>query len=344
MTKEVADKAISFFIRQLELSDIDFSKNTSQLIFFGGEPLINFEVLEHVAQRINHLKNKVPVLQSTEMTVITNGTLLTKDRILKLNDLGVTVNISIDGSSKEANEMRVFASGLEAFDKVLAILDLCKKMQVKPSLSITLSGKTIKDLPGLLTLMKEYDIRGLGYNIMLSNDNFQVSDEYYAEASQFILDSFKVFRPLGIYEDRIMRKLNAFAHSQVYFSDCGATAGGQLVFSPDGRVGICQGLLADKENFVTTVDDEGFSAKDNPVWRKWASLSPINNDECIDCEALGICGGGCPVNARFSNPEKGLHCLDQRQCVHSKSTLKFLIEDLYSIAKAAPTNNGSLVT
>jgi uncharacterized protein len=195
-----------------------------------------------------------------------------------------------------------------------------------------LSEKTIKDFSGLLSLIKTYDIRGLGYNIMLSNDNFTVSDEYYKEASQFILDSFEVFRSMGIYEDRIMRKLNSFAHSQVYFSDCGATAGGQLVFAPDGSVGICQGQLADKENFVTTVDDDNFDARSNPVWQKWASLSPISNDECIDCEALGICGGGCPVNARLSNPDSGLHCIDKRQCTHSKSTLKFLIRDLYNIA------------
>lgn len=337
MSREVADKAIDFFVRQLNLSGIDFEKNSSQIIFFGGEPLINFEILEYVAQRINELKSDFPVLASSEMTVITNGTLLTKERIVKLNDLGVTVNISIDGSTKEANEMRVDVAGNEVFDRLIAVLDLCKELQIKPSLSVTLSEKTIKDLPGLLALIKKFDIKGLGYNIMLCSDNYQLPDEYYEEASQFILDSFKEFRPLGIYEDRIMRKLNSFAHSQIYFSDCGATAGGQLVFSPDGRVGICHEMLAEKENFVTTVNDDTFDAKDNPLWQKWAGLTPINCDECIDCEALGICGGGCPVNARLKDPAKGLHTVDKRSCIHAKSTLKFLIEDLYNIALGKST-------
>jgi len=332
MSREVADKAIDFFVRQLNLSGIDFEKNKSQIIFFGGEPLINFEILEYIAQRINESKREIPVLESSEMTVITNGTLLTKERLVKLNDLGVTLNISIDGSTKEANEMRVDVAGNEVFDRLIAVLDLCKELLIKPSLSVTLSEKTIKDLPGLLDLIKKYEIKGLGYNIMLCSDNYQLPDEYYEEASQFILDSFKAFRPLGIYEDRIMRKLNSFVHSQIYFSDCGATAGSQLVFSPDGRVGICHEMLAEKENFVTTVNDDTFDAKDNPLWQKWAGLSPINCAECIDCEALGICGGGCPVNARLKDPTKGLHIVDKRSCIHAKSTLKFLIEDLYKIA------------
>jgi uncharacterized protein len=333
MTTEVADKAITFFARQLELSETDFDNNRSQIIFFGGEPLINFEVLEYVAQKVNELKNTIPVLASTDMTIITNGTLLTKDRIIRLHELGVTVNISIDGFSEEANEMRIDAAGNAAYGRILAALDLCKEVGIIPSLSVTLSEKTIKDPDSLLSLIKDYDIRGLGYNILLSNDNYQAPDEYYEEASQFIINSFKLFRTMGIYEDRIMRKLNTFARSQVYFSDCGATSGGQVVFSPDGRVGICQGMIAEKENFVVSVDDSEFDAKDHPVWKEWANLSPINNDECLSCEALGICGGGCPVNARLANPDKGLHCLDKRQCTHAKSTLKFLIEDLYGMAK-----------
>ena len=165
MSREVADRAIDFFVRQLNFSGIDFEKNASQIIFFGGEPLINFEILEYVAQRINELRSKIPVLMSCEMSVITNGTLLTKERIIKLNDLGVTVNISIDGSTKEANEMRVDIAGNEVFDRLIAVLDLYKELHIKPSLSVSLSEKTIKDLPGLLSLMEKYDIKGLGYKI-----------------------------------------------------------------------------------------------------------------------------------------------------------------------------------
>ena len=329
MTEETAEKALHFFIKQLEGSGIDFTENKSQLIFFGGEPLIGYDVLVYVARRVHELSDEHPVLESTGMTVITNGTLLTEERLLEMKSLGVSVNISIDGSTRAANSMRVYPSGREAYDKIIEALDLCKRLGMPPSLSITLSEQTIEDLPGLLELLQKYDVRGLGYNILLSSDDFELPEEYYEKASQFIIDSFEVFRKVGIYEDRIMRKLNCFANAQIYFSDCGATAGGQLVFTPDGRVGVCQGLIAEKEFFVTDLNDAEFDATKHPVWQEWATLSPLNNPECFDCEALGICGGGCPVNARALHPERGLNCKDERQCVHAKKTLEYLIGDLY---------------
>ena len=332
MSIETAEKAIHFFVHQLERSGIDFTQNKSQLIFFGGEPLIGYETLVYVAKRVRELRKTHPVLDSTQMTVITNGTLLTKERLLELNDLGISVNISIDGSSRRANSMRVYPSGAEAYERIISALDLCKEMGMSPSLSITLSEETIKDLPGLLQLLQKYDVRGLGFNIMLDSDDFSLTDDYYERASQFIIDSFEVFRKVGIYEDRIMRKLNCFANGQIYYSDCGATAGGQLVFTPDERVGICQGLLAEKEFFDTSLDDVSFDATKDETWNRWASLSPIDTDECQTCEALGICGGGCPINARAQDPDKGLHCVDARQCVHAKRTLEYLIRDLYKRA------------
>lgn len=332
MTKETAEKCLHFFIKQLENSDIDFTQYRSQIIFFGGEPLINYDVMIYVAKRVNELKEQYPILNSTDMTVISNGTLLSKERIIELDSLNVIVGISIDGASREANSMRITPSGKEAYNKIVEALDLCKELNVKPSLSITLSEETIKDIDGIMELLDKYEIQGIGYNILLSSGEYQPPEDYYEKASQFIVDSFEIFRKVGIYEDRIMRKLKTFTSSSVYLSDCGATAGGQLVFVPDGKVGICHGLLADKEDFDVTIDDEDFDARTHPTWQKWANLVPINNDYCYDCEALGICGGGCPINAREINPDKGLTCIDDRQCVHAKRTLEYLIKDLYKKA------------
>ena len=131
-----------------------------------------------------------------------------------------------------------------------------------------------------------------------------------------------------------MRKLDAFSQSRIHFSDCGATSGGQILFAPDGRIGICQGLMDSPENYVTDIWDDDFLANKHPFWNMWARLTPIYNEECLSCEALGICGGGCPVNARLLNPERGLHCIDKRSCVHAKRTLEFLIRDLYNVAIA----------
>ncbi|WP_418241225.1 FibroRumin system radical SAM peptide maturase [Ellagibacter isourolithinifaciens] len=334
MTPEIAEKALDVFARQLEQSSEDYTEYESNIIFFGGEPLLKFDVLEYVARRVKELSESRPVLRNTSLAVITNGTLLNEERILKLDAMGVAVSISIDGFTEQANSMRVDKQGNETFERVVQVLETYKRLEVDPpSLSVTLTERTIEDLPSMLKLVRDYGVRGFGYNVLLKRED-EDGGEYYEAASQFIIDSFLALREHGVYEDRIMRKLNAFAHSRVHFSDCGATSGGQILFAPDGRIGICQGLMSESENYVADIWDDDFIANEHPAWKAWSGLTAIHNDECLSCEALGICGGGCPVNARLLHPELGLHCIDERSCVHSKKTLEFLIRDLYECALA----------
>ena len=307
MTPEIAEKALDVFARQLEQSSEDYTEYESNIIFFGGEPLLKFDVLEYVARRVKELSESRPVLRNTSLAVITNGTLLNEERILKLDAMGVAVSISIDGFTEQANSMRVDKQGNETFERVVQVLETYKRLEVDPpSLSVTLTERTIEDLPSMLKLVGDYGVRGFGYNVLLKRED-EDGGEYYEAASQFIIDSFLALREHGVYEDRIMRKLNAFAHSRVHFSDCGATSGGQILFAPDGRIGICQGLMSESENYVADIWDDDFIANEHPAWKAWSGLTAIHNDECLSCEALGICGGGCPVNARLLHPELGLH-------------------------------------
>jgi uncharacterized protein len=267
------------------------------------------------------------------MSVITNGVLLTSEKIQRLKELGVSIAISIDGFSAETNSNRVDKNNQPIFSRLLDVLAECRNTETSISLSVTLSEETIKDTQNVLKLIEEYGIKGFGFNIMMSDENFILPIEYNEEAAQYIIDSFIKLRELGVYEDRMMRKLKAFTKSQIYYSDCAATSGSQIVVSPNGQVGICHGCLSDKAYFVTDIDDDNFDAKLNPQYIEWSRLSPVNKEECMPCPALGICGGGCPVNAMHMKGGNTIHSMDERFCVHAKKTLTFLIEDLYRIIK-----------
>lgn len=337
MDKETADKGIDFFLKQIKLSGVGVENSKPVFIFYGGEPLVNYPVLEYIASKINSMRDSEPYLKNAELSVITNGLLLDESKILRLRELGVNIGISIDGFSAKSNAMRVDSNGNEIFNEILNTLNICKKLNVPVSLSVTITEETLKDPDAILRLIDEYGVRGFGFNIMMSSGEFDVSDTYSKEAAKFIIDEFKKLRQKGVYEDRMMRKLKAFAEAKVYFSDCAATAGGQIVIAPDGGVGICHGCIYDRKYFVSNVDDEDFNAKENPEYQKWASLSPVNKNECLDCPALGICGGGCPVNAMNSKRGNTIESIDERFCEHSKSALEFLISDLYSIVRENET-------
>ena len=329
MTEEIAEKAIQYLIRQLKASDDEAGPAHPVIIFYGGEPLVNFPVLDYVASRVNELREVEGCMKDAELSVVTNGTLLTADRIARLNELGVGIGISIDGFTAASNSMRVDLSGNPAFPRIMEALKLCKEMGAKASLSVTLSEETVRHQDDILKLIHEYDIKSLGFNILMSSEAFPLSADYSERAAKFIIDEFVSLRQLGVYEDRMMRKLKAFTKAQVYYSDCAATAGGQIVIAPNGRVGICHGCLHDKKYFISSVDDEKFLAKDDPLYAEWTSLTPVNREECLSCPALGICGGGCPINAMNAKTGNSIHSLDERFCVHSKMTLEFFVKDLY---------------
>lgn len=332
MTKETANKAIEFFVRQQKLSGLDkFEDNKPVIIFYGGEPLVNYDVLVYIATKINELRDIEPCLKHTELSMVTNGLLLNDERIFKLKELGVAIGISVDGFTEEANKNRVDLADNIVFDKILKTLDRCKELGANASLSVTLSEDTIKNKDDILDLVDNYGVHSFGFNIMMSSENFVLPESYNVAAAQFILDEFVELRKRGIYEDRIMRKLKAFSEAQMYFSDCAATAGGQIVVAPNGRVGICHGCLHDKKYFVADIWDDKFDATKDEDYIEWSQLTPINKAECQDCPALGICGGGCPINAMNLKKGNTIHDLDERFCVHSKMTLDFLIKDLYRI-------------
>ena len=256
MSKRTADEALEFFINQIKLSGIDPEENKPVLIFYGGEPLVNFEVLEYISNKVNNLRDIEPYIKNMELSLITNGLLLTRERALTLKKLGVSIGISIDGFTEETNAMRVDKSGNPVYTKLMETLKMCKEEEVPVSLSVTLTEETVKDTKNVLTLVNEYGIKGFGFNIMMSSDTFVLPQSYNEAAAQFIINEFLELRKLGIYEDRIMRKLKSFSKAQVYFSDCAATAGGQIVIAPNGQVGICHGCLHDKKYFVSNIKEK----------------------------------------------------------------------------------------
>jgi len=331
MSKTTADKAIDFFIHQIKTSGINTRGNKPILIFYGGEPLMNFSTLVYIASRINSLRQYEDCIKNLEMSVITNGVLLNEKMITQLQELQVAVAISIDGFTEESNKLRVDLNGRTVFSRVLQALNRCKANGLSVSLSVTLTEETIKDKYSILDLIDIYGITSLGFNILMSDDNFVLPQSYNESAAQFIIDEFVELRNRGVYEDRMMRKLKAFAKAQVYFSDCAATAGGQIVIAPDGSVGICHGCLADKKYFISHVDDIEFVAVTDKHFIEWSQLTPVNHEECHSCPALGICGGGCPVNAMHLKSENTIHSIDERFCAHSMKVLEFLIWDLYRV-------------
>lgn len=92
MSKEVAEKAVEFAITGSK------KRHNLELDLFGGEPLMNWPVVEHVINYVRRREQETG--KNIKLTLTTNGTLLNDENIKFLNDNRVMLVLSLDGKKK----------------------------------------------------------------------------------------------------------------------------------------------------------------------------------------------------------------------------------------------------
>ena len=123
------------------------------LTFFGGEPLLNLEVLYLIAERAWEATQD----RGTEMEihVITNGLLLTPEVAARLKPLGLgSFKVTLDGDRESHDRMRPLRGGQGTFDKIIENI-----RQVAPLCNISIGGnfdeQSVDSYPALLDFLKE---------------------------------------------------------------------------------------------------------------------------------------------------------------------------------------------
>ncbi|MDD4409432.1 MAG: SPASM domain-containing protein [Candidatus Pacebacteria bacterium] len=330
MSLEIALKGLDFFCLLIAEDPKQFELEKT-IVFYGGEPLLNWCVLRILLTKIEEYIQNGKLPKRTILNMVTNGSLITNEIAEVLKNSNVQVSISIDGDSFATNSSRAYADGRPVYQDIKRGFLVCKEAGMNIGASCTLSEASISDFDTTIeVLLDECQITNLGFNLMITGED-KLNDGYNERAAKFIINAFKIFRERGVYEDRIMRKVTSFVESKVWLFDCGATGGNQIVIAPNGDVGVCHGFLAKRKYFPINVFDNDFNIHDDSDYKEWSMRSPINMPECQECFALGICGGGCPFQSEI---EKGsIWALDDRFCIHAKMTLEWLIWDLFNKMK-----------
>lgn len=304
----------------------------SRIIFYGGEPLLNFTTMVYAVKYAKQLKRQGRLPDNTRLSLNTNASAITPEIAQFLAEHDIVVSVSIDGRKEIHDKERIFPSGEGTFDATLLGFKLLQKYGANLGVSCTITESGVDYLKESLGFfVEELGIHSLGLNILRGCDSTTLIDPggYFGKVSQALIDAFRLLREKGVYEDRMMRKVRFFVERRPYPNDC-AACGGEIAVSPDGQVGVCHGAIGRKDYFIPLTSN--LDPLIHPYWTEWRTRSPFNMPECTDCIALGICGGGCPYEAFLK--EGTIWGLDRRFCVHAKATLEFLIQDLWEQMKA----------
>lgn len=136
MSLEEADTVIAFILKYQ-------TDKTNQVNFHGGEPLLNWNVIEYIVKQINHSPLKKGRFR---FSFTTNGILLTDEVLYFVKGNDVLISVSIDGKPKTHNKNRVDRTGKDTYYMVEKCLRRLDKSRMNYEIRMTYNAETISEL------------------------------------------------------------------------------------------------------------------------------------------------------------------------------------------------------
>lgn len=293
MSFEVGKAALDFLIQN------SGTRTNLEVDFFGGEPLLNFEVVKKIVAYGREQEKKFH--KNFRFTLTTNGVLLDDEVMEFANREMSNVVLSLDGRKEVHDRFRTYRNGKGSYD---VILPKFKKMA---------------DLRG----QKNYYIRGTytHFNTDFSNDILHMADlgfkeisiepvvapptEPYALTEEDVPKLCEQYEILAAEMLKRQRKGSGFTfyHYMIdldkgpcivkRLSGCGVGTE-YLAVTPTGELYPCHQFVGDKKFLLGNV----FDGITNIELRDQFKLCNVYaKKDCADCFAHLYCGGGCAANS-----------------------------------------------
>ena len=298
---ETSKKDIDIFMEKLE--NLEFDEQLGlRLEMWGGEPLVYWKTLVPLVER---LKNKFKYWKSPpEFTMITNGSLLNKEKCQWLYEQGFFIAISHDGPGQHIRGPDPFDDPVKKKD----ILDFYRLMKPLNRISFNsilsasnYSRKTIFDwfvnltddpnvILGEGVFVDSYDEGGLGETLNTLESHFKFRQVGYSDFmdNNGNIGFWSVHRKIRSFSDSILGQVNAKYVGQ----KCGMDDAQILALDLRGNVITCQNTSAveisnnGESHLGGTLDDiESVEIKSATHWR--------NRPDCAGCPVLHLCKGSC---------------------------------------------------
>ncbi len=293
MSFETGKRALDFLIEN------SGSRHNLEVDFFGGEPLMNLDVVKKLveyARSIEKQHNK-----NFRFTLTTNGLLIDDDLIEFANREMDNVVLSLDGRKEVHDRFRVDFAGNGSFDRIVPKFK--KLVDARNGKGYYMRGTFTKRNPDFLNDIKV--MLDLGFNELsmepvvcaegdeseLTDKEFPILCEQYEALASLMLEREREGRPFTFYHYMIDLTGGPCIYKRI--SGCGSGTE-YMAVTPWGDLYPCHQFVGDEKfklgdvwNGVDNLDIQNEFLKCNVYTRK----------ECNDCWARLYCSGGCAANA-----------------------------------------------
>lgn len=315
MNFHTGKKALDFLISK------SGGRKNLEVDFFGGEPLMNFEVVKEIVAYGRELEKKAG--KHFRFTLTTNGVLLNTEVNDFLNKEMDNVVLSLDGRREVNDKMRPFRNGSGSYDYIVPKFQSFVKSRgdKKYYLRGTYTGNNLDFTEDLLHMAD------LGFSEISIEPVVTEPKEPYAIRKEDIPRICKEYDKLAAIQSQREAKGNCF-HFFHFMIDLesgpcitkrlkGCGSGTEyLAVAPNGDLYPCHQFVG-RDEFLMGNVDAGIVNKE--IAERFLSCSVLTKKECKDCFAKFYCGGGCMANAWNSkgdiNAVYGIGCELERKRV-----------------------------
>lgn len=324
MPFEVGKAAIDFLLEK------SVGRENLEVDFFGGEPLMNFDVVKQIVEYARSKEEEYH--KNFRFTITTNGMLLDDDAIDYINKEMYNVVLSIDGRKEVNDRMRVRVDGSGCYDRIL------------PKFKKLVDGRGDK----------EYYVRGTytKYNLDFSEDVMHLYEAGFDEISvEPVIESPEEAYAITeedldqIYAeyDKLVDRIGAIRKSGKHINffhfmidldqgPCvikrlrGCGSGNEYVsITPDGDIYPCHQFVGHDEYKMGNIEKGTFN---NDIKKEFAGCHVYSKPACQECWARFYCSGGCNANNFVFNGDihkaYELSCKIQRKRIECAILMKVL--------------------
>lgn len=295
MTFDVAKRAIDFLI------DNSGGRHNLEVDFFGGEPLMNWNVVKKTVEYARSREKECG--KHFRFTLTTNG-MLVDDEVIEFSNREMdNVVMSLDGRREVNDRFRKTVGGTGSFDVIVPKFQKFAAARGDKDYYIRgtfthLNPDFMKDIEVMLALgfdklSMEPVVASPDSPYALTEEDKAVVMEQYELLAKKMIEKNAQGTPFVFYHYMLDLEHGPCIYKRI--SGCGSGTE-YLAVTPTGELYPCHQFVGEKEFVMGSVFD-GISEEGEAVRAEFKRCNAYSKPECDDCWARLYCSGGCAANA-----------------------------------------------
>jgi uncharacterized protein len=295
-----------------------------QIVFHGGEPLIEFKSL---SKMIEFIRESLGDSKTISLSIQSNLSLLTEEMAQFFKTHDVSVGFSLDGDFIANQNLRKAKDSEKTFNAILQGIEILRKYQKKLGCICVVSKDNIDSMDRIMDFFASLHLDSIVINrVAPIGGGTELISTHGISAEDFFQTLISLYEPQKTNGwpkiDPFETLIDMTQKSNIGHLCYPCSAGwGIISVDPSGNVYPCARFCHDPNWICGNLLEEDLLEIYNNEKMKQIRLRGQHIPECNGCEFKDMCGGGCAASAYYSSGRTDVPGYD---CEYNKLLFKWL--------------------